>query len=65
MTRVEKNPFKKIHLFFFVFLKETGFCFFLRKTKKKHSELFYCIMQYHNFQNYSIITCYTYYGIQN
>jgi len=34
------------------------------KTEKPHSELFYSIMQYHYFQNYSTITCYTYNGIK-
>jgi len=56
-------------------LRKTLFCFFKQKQgfvfslqkHKKHSEWFlfhHAIMQYHYFQNYTIITC-TYYGIQN
>jgi len=38
--------------------------FFLKKTHKNPIlDCFYCIMQYHNLQNYTIITCYSYYGI--
>jgi len=68
-----EKPIKKktIHPFFGLFNSER-FCFFknkrvlirfLKKTKTP-SELFYCIMQYHHFQKYTIITCYTYYSIQ-
>jgi len=53
---LKNNPpdffvFLKRRLFFF--FKETGFCNFLRKTQKLRSE-----MQYHHFQNYTVITCY-------
>jgi len=49
--------------FFAFFKKDTGFCS-LKKTQNPLSEFFYCIMQYHHIQNYTIITCYTHYGIQ-
>ena len=32
--------------------------------QKPHFEFFCCIKQYHQFQNYTIVACYTYYGIQ-
>ena len=47
------------------FLKETRFRSFLKKTQKNILNCFYSSMQYHYFQDYSVITCYTYYGIQN
>jgi len=40
---------------FWVFKKKQDFFLFLRKTEKPYSQLFYCIMQYHYFQNYTII----------
>jgi len=52
-----KNPF------FGFFKKKQNFVIFSKKTEKAHSELFYSIMHYHYFQNYTIITSYTYYGI--
>jgi len=60
--------------------KPTCFCFFnplfsffekkqvfLIKKKQKKTILYcvHCILQHHHFQNYTIIPCYTYYGIQN
>jgi len=59
MARVEKNPG------FSIFLKSTGFPFFKEKQKNSILNCFYCIMQYHHFQNYTIISCYTYHEIQN
>jgi len=62
---------KTTHLLFIwkaifgVFKKKQDFVLFSKKTEKAHSELFFAIMQYHHFQNYTIITCYTYHGIQN
>ena len=51
---------KTTHLFFFQ--NEQDFLLSLRKNLIL--QCFYCIMQYHYFQNYTIITCYTYYAIQ-
>jgi len=48
--------------------KETAFLFvFKEKHKNSFLNYFYCIMQHQHFQNYLLylITCYTYYGIQN
>jgi len=57
--------FKKKRLFW-VFEKKQDFVLFSRKTEKKNIlNCFYSIMQYHYFQNYTKITCYTYYGILN
>ena len=74
-TTVEKNPGflkKTTHLLFFnpkpifMFLKKKQVLFFIyEKHKNPILNYFYCIMQYHHFQNYAIITCYTYYGVQN
>jgi len=44
-----------------LFLKETVF---IVKYKKPILNCFYCIMQHHHFQKYTIIAFYTYYGIQ-
>ena len=60
------------HLFFFVSFYIRVFCGFWRKggfcsikiTQNRILNCFYWIMQHHHFQNYTIITCYTYYGIQ-
>ena len=60
------------HLFFVVFfnsnfcvffLKKQVFVIFLKDTKTQ-SQLFLLHYAIHHFQNYTIITCYTYYGIQ-
>jgi len=42
------------------------FLFFFFKKHKPHAELFllHRVVQYHHFQNYTVMTCYTYYGIQ-
>jgi len=48
--------------FFLFFIREQVFVLFLEKNTILNS--FYCIMQYHHFENHTIITCYTYYGIQ-
>ena len=45
-------------------LKRKFFFFFYEKRKNLILHCFYCIMQYHHFQIYTIVTCYTYYGIQ-
>ena len=59
---------KATHLFFnpnvFAFLKRNRFLFFYKKNKDPILNCFYCIMQYHHFQNYITMTCYTYYDIQ-
>ena len=47
------------------FFKETDFCYVLKKHKNPILNCFYCIMQYHYFQNYTIKTCCTHYGFQN
>jgi len=47
------------------FKKKQRFVLFFKENEKNILNCFYCIMQYHHFQNYTIITCYTYYGIQN
>jgi len=72
-TRVEKNLdfFKKTtHLVLFglkklFFLKKQDFVLFLRKTEKTHSELFLFHHAVSPFSDFTILTCYTYYGIQN
>ena len=48
--------------FFGAFLKRNRLCSF--KKRKNILNCFYCIVQHHHFQNYTIITCYTYYGVQ-
>ena len=48
--------------FFGGFLKRNRLCSF--KKRKNILNCFYCIVQHHHFQNYTIITCYTYYGVQ-
>jgi len=48
----------------FVFFKETGFVLYLKKTQKPHSELFSLYHALSSFLNYTVMTCYTYYGIQ-
>ena len=48
----------------FVFLKRNRFLFFYKKNKDPILNCFHCIMQYHHFQNYIIMTCYTFYYIQ-
>ena len=69
ITGLRKTRFfskKTTHLFFFVFLKRNKILFFFcRKQRNPILNCFYFIMQYHYFQNYTIITCYSYYGIQN
>jgi len=45
-------------------LKRNRFLFVFKKKTDPILNCFYCIMQYHHFQNYIIITCYTYYDIQ-
>ena len=68
-----ENPifFKKTtHLGFFwknVFLGflKSKILFFCRKQKNPIPNCCYSVMQYHYLQNYTILTCYTYYGIQN
>ena len=47
-----------------VFLKRNMFLSFEKKHKNPILNCSYWIMQCHHFQNYTIITCYTYYGIQ-
>jgi len=51
--------------FLWVFEKKQDFVLFSKKTEKNILNCFDSIMQYHYFQNYTIITCYTYYGILN
>jgi len=54
------------------FLKKTFLVFFKNKQvsvlflgkQKNNVNYFYCIIEYHHFQSCTIITCYTYYGIQ-
>jgi len=49
----------------FSFFKRNRFLFFFwKKHKNTILKCFYCMMQNHHFQNYTIITFYTYYGIQ-
>jgi len=68
--KVEKNSLKrKKHLFLFIqmvlfFEKKQVFVLLKKKTQKPHSELFVLHHAISPFQNYTIITCYTYYGIQ-
>jgi len=66
--RVEKNPgfLKKNNPPVFLgFSKRNKILFFFEgKWKNLILNYFYCIMQHHNFQNYTIITCYIYYAIQ-
>jgi len=57
------NPPVFYNQFFGGYWKTTGFCSFFKKTQKPHSELFYCVMQYHHLQNHEIINCYSYYGV--
>jgi len=57
--------FLKKNVFLGFFKKKQAFVLFSKKTKKPILNCVYSIMQYHYFQNYTIITCYTYYGIQN
>jgi len=47
-----------------LFEKKQVFVLFLEKNTKILLNCLYCIRKYHHFQNYTIITCYTYYGIQ-
>jgi len=65
--KVEKKHFflKKLPPVFLIrfFLKKQVFIL-KKKTQKPRYELFYGNMHYHHFQNYTIITCYSYYGIQ-
>jgi len=51
---------------FFAFLKKKqDFVLFQRKTRKKHSELFVLLHAISLFSQLAIMTCYTYYDIQN
>ena len=70
----KNNPHVFLNRIFCFFLKDTGFCsyplselFLLHHaiyTKSPFLNCFYCTMQYRHIQNCTIITCYTYYGIQ-
>jgi len=72
-SRVENIPgLKKNNPAGFLDLKKNVFVslrnkilFFFEENVKNSPNCFYCIMQYHHFQNHTIITCYTYYDIQN
>jgi len=46
------------------FEKKQVFVLLKKKTQKPHSEFFVLHHAISPFQNYTIITCYTYYGIQ-
>jgi len=62
-VRVEKNPFfrKKTttHVSICFFEKKQIFVLFSKKKQKSILNCFHCIVQYHQFQNYTIITCYS------
>ena len=66
-ARVEKNlVFFKKTTTYLGFLKRNKILFFFQRKQKKNILNCFCsIMQYHYFQNYLIITFYTYCGIQN
>jgi len=67
IVRVEKNPFLKKNnppgFFKSVCLMKQVFVFSLKKHENPIMNCFHCIMQYRHLQNYTIITCYSYYGI--
>ena len=50
---------KTTNVFICFFFKETGFCSFLKKKQKSILNCFHCIVQHHQFHNYTIITCYS------
>jgi len=62
----KNSPLVFLKTHFLGFLKRNKILLFLqRKQKRPILNCFYSIIQYYYFQNYTIITCYTYYGIQN
>jgi len=54
--------FKSVFLRFFE--KKQVFVLFLEKNKKPYSELFLLHHAISPFENHTLMTCYTYYGIQ-